>query len=81
MGFEVYNLSSTQHTDIESILFNKGVDFRGELWLLIRHNDLGSLLVEALIINTIPLQYLGNIPGNGASVGNAAHENHLVRQH
>lgn len=69
------------HTNIESILFNEGVDSRGKLWLLIRYNYLRPLLVEALIIKTISFQYFGNIPGNGASVSNTAYKNHLVRQH
>ena len=81
MGFELYILRSIRLTHIESVLFNKGTDFRGELWLLVRDDYLRSLLVEALIINTTSLRYLGDIPGDGAGVRNTAHENYLVRQH
>ena len=42
---------------------------------------LRTLFVETLIINTTSLRYFGNIPGDGAGVGDTAHENYLVRQH
>ena len=48
MGFELYILSSFRSTHIESILFNKGTDFRGELWLLVRDDYLRTLFVETL---------------------------------
>ena len=81
MGFELYILSSFRSTHIESILFNKGTDFRRELWLLVRDDYLRTLFVETLIINTTSLRYFGNIPGDGAGVGYTTHENYLVRQH